>query len=91
MIFEWDEAKSRRNLADRRLPFDAAVAMFDGPILETIDSRCDYGEIRMKVLGAVRGVCLVCVYTDRGEVRRIISLRLANRKERDDYRAAYAG
>lgn len=91
MIFEWDEAKSHRNLADRRLPFDVAVAMFDGPVWESADSRRDYGEIRMKAIGVVRGVCLVCVYTDRGEVRRIISLRLANRKERDDYRAAYPG
>lgn len=91
MIFEWDGAKSRRNATDRHLPFDLAVAMFDGPTLEMIDARRDYGEIRIKTIGAVRGLCLVCVYTDRGETRRIISLRLGNRKERDDYRAAYPG
>jgi len=91
MVFEWDEAKSQRNFADRRLPFDVAVALFDGATLEAIDARRDYGELRIKAIGAVRTVCLVCVYTDRGNVRRIISLRLANRKERDDYRAAYPG
>lgn len=91
MVFEWDEAKSLRNLADRRLPFDAAVAMFDGSTLEAIDARRDYGELRVKAIGAVRGICLVCVYTDRESVRRIISLRAANRKERDEYRAAYPG
>jgi uncharacterized DUF497 family protein len=91
MVFEWDEAKSQRNFADRRLPFDAAVAMFDGPTLEIVDARRDYGELRMKAIGAIRGTRLVCVYTDRGSARRIISLRLANRKERDDYRAAYPG
>ncbi len=42
-------------------------------------------------IGAVRGIVLVCVYVDRGEVRRIISLRAANRKERDAYRTAYPG
>jgi len=91
MVFEWDEAKSQRNFADRRLPFDVAVVLFDGPTLEAIDDRRDYGELRMKAVGIVRTVCLVCVYTDRGDVRRIISLRSANRKERDDYRAAYPG
>jgi len=91
MIFEWDEAKSQRDAVDRHLPYDLAVVMFDAPTLETIDGRRDYGEIRIKAIGTVRGICMVCIFTDRGEVRRIISLRLANRKERDDYRAAYQG
>lgn len=91
MIFEWDAAKSELNALSRDLPFDLAVVMFDGPTLEAVDDRRDYGEVRIRALGAVRGVCLVCVYTDRGDVRRIISLRLANRRERDDYRAAQAG
>ncbi len=89
MLFEWDEAKSARNAALRGLPFEIAVALFDDLTLETEDARRDYGEIRIKALGVVRGIYLVCVYTDRGEVRRIISLRMASRKERDDYRAAY--
>ncbi len=89
MIFEWDYAKSHRNAIDRRLPFDLALALFDGPTLETVDVRREYGEIRIKAIGIVRGVCLVCVYTDRDDIRRIISLRLANRKERDGYRTSY--
>jgi uncharacterized DUF497 family protein len=91
MIFEWDEAKSRRNAVDRHLPFDLAIVMFDTPTLETIDGRRDYGEIRVKAIGAVRGVCMVCIFTDRGEVRRIISVRLATSRERDEYRATYQG
>ena len=91
MIFEWDEAKSHRNAVDRHLPFDLAVILFDNPTLEAIDDRQDYGEIRIKAIGVVRTLCLVCVFTDRGDVRRIISLRQANRKERDDYRATYQG
>jgi uncharacterized DUF497 family protein len=91
VIFEWDVAKSRRNAVDRHLPFDVAIAMFDGPTLEMIDARREYGEIRIKAIGAVRNVCLVCIYTDRGDVRRIISLRVAKGKERDDYRAAHQG
>jgi uncharacterized DUF497 family protein len=87
MIFEWDQAKSDRNAAARHLPFDVGVALFDGPTLEALDERRDYGEIRVRAIGVVRGLCMVCVYTDRGDIRRIISLRLASRKERDGYRA----
>lgn len=95
MIFEWDDAKSLRNLKERRLPFEVAIPMFDLPTLEIEDTRCDYGETRIKAIGCVRDILLACVYTDRqtetGLVRRIISLRLAHRKERDGYRAAYPG
>lgn len=91
MRFEWDAAKSARNARDRRLPFDIAMALFDNRTLEVRDLRFDYGERRTKAIGIVRGVVLVCVYCDRDSVRRIISLRVANRKERHAYRAAYPG
>lgn len=91
MIFEWDEAKSRANARDRFLPFDVAAAMFDGPTLEIVDSRRDYGEVRIRAIGEVGGFYLTCIYTARGDTRRIISLRLANRRERHDYRAKSPG
>ncbi len=78
-------------MIERRLPFEAAVVMFDGPTFEMIDARRDYGEIRVKAIGVVNGRYLACIYTDRADIRRIISLRMANGKERDDYRAAYPG
>ena len=91
MIFEWDRAKSAANTRERGLPFEVAAALFDGPTLEAVDDRRDYGEKRIRAIGSVRGVVLVCVYVDRGDVRRIISLRAANRKERNGYRATYQG
>ncbi|HXL98437.1 MAG TPA: BrnT family toxin [Rhizomicrobium sp.] len=91
MIFEWDAAKSARNARERGLPFDVAMAIFDRSTLEAPDVRRDYGESRIKAVGVVQGVALVCVYSDRNAVRRIISLRIANRKERHAYRAAYPG
>ncbi len=63
--------------------------MFDGPIIEQTDRRQDYGEVRMQAVGAVGGLILLCVYTDRDTARRIISLRRANRRERDAYRATF--
>jgi uncharacterized protein len=89
MIFEWDEEKSARNPRQRGLPFAIATAIFDGPTLEQTDRRRDYGELRIKATGEVEGRVLVCVYTDRGDYRRIISLRAAKRKERDAYHQAF--
>lgn len=91
MMFEWDSAKSAKNARERGLPFEIGAAVFDNPTLEVPDARYNYGETRIKALGIVRGLILVCVYNDRGDIRRIISLRVANRKERNAYRSAYPG
>jgi uncharacterized protein len=89
MVFEWDRAKSDRNESERGLPFELAVLLFDGLTIERVDERRHYGETRIRAIGVVGNMTLHCVYTQRGEVRRIISLRYANRKERDAYRATH--
>ena len=91
MEFEWEVAKGERNRIERGLPFELAIVMFDRPVIESIDGRRDYGEVRVRAIGVVGGVVLHCVYTERGSVRRIISLRNANRRERHAYRATYPG
>ena len=83
MLFEWDDAKSNRNLRDQQLDFASAALIFDGPVQTAIDDRRDYGEERIIAIGEVDGVVLVVVYTDRGEVRRIISARHASKRERE--------
>jgi len=90
MDFEWDAAKSAGNAVARGLPFDLAILLFDRPVLQRIDDRQDYGEVRVRAIGMIGDVILHCVYADRGDMRRIISLRHANRKERDAYRATQA-
>ena len=89
MEFAWDAAKSAKNKAERGLPFQLAILLFRRPVLRCVDDRQDYGEVRIKAIGLVGDRALHCVYTDRGEVRRIISLRHANRRERDDDRATF--
>jgi len=91
MDFEWDAAKSERNRIARDLPFTVAIELFDGRFIEQVDSRHDYREIRLWAIGIAGGLILVCVYTDRGPVRRIISLRRAKRSERNAYRAGEGG
>jgi uncharacterized DUF497 family protein len=82
MLFEWDEAKSRRTLSERGFGFDYAARIFLGPTLEKQDDRRDYGEVRMQAIGEVAGDVLFVAYTDRSDARNVISARLANRKER---------
>jgi uncharacterized DUF497 family protein len=82
MIFEWDDAKSRRNLRERGFGFDHAATIFSGATLERQDERRNYAEIRVQAIGCAGDDILFVVYTDRGDVRHIISARLASRKER---------
>ena len=82
MIFDWHDGKHERNLRERGFGFDFAAMIFEGRVLTQIDSRQDYGEVRVKAIGAVDGIVLVVVYTDRDDVRWIISARKANKKER---------
>ena len=82
MIFEWDEAKHARNIRERGFGFRFASKIFGDPVLEREDRREDYGETRVVAIGEYRGVILVVTYTERSGVRRIISARRANRKER---------
>ena len=87
MLFEWDEAKSRRTLNERGFGFDYAARIFRGPTLEKRDDRRDYGETRMQAVGQVGDDVLFVVYTDRDNSRHIISARLASRKERISWRS----
>ncbi len=82
MEFEWDNAKSDRNRRERGFGFDYAAWIFDGPTIEAVDARRLYGEVRIRAIGRVDDNVLVVIYTDRGQSRRIISARKANRRER---------
>ena len=86
MEFEWDDAKSERNRRERGFDFATAALIFSGPVQTVVDERRDYGEERIIAIGEIDGEVLVLVYTDRGQVRRIISARRANRKERETWR-----
>ena len=88
MHFDWDLAKSERNRQERGFGFDFATLIFDGDTMEWSDARRDYGEVRVRAVGEADGVVLHVVFTDRGNTRRIISARVANRKERNQWHAS---
>jgi uncharacterized DUF497 family protein len=85
MEFEWDSIKSQRNIEKHGIDFTDAVRIFERPTLTVVDNRHDYGEKRIVAMGMVEDVILYVVYTVRDDIRRIISARRANRRERKKY------
>ena len=45
------------------------------------DARFDYGEPRFTTVGVLESRMVILVWTPRGEIRRIISMRKANERE----------
>lgn len=87
MKFEWDEAKNLDNIAKHGLDFADAPEVFNGPVLERLDTRFDYGEERWIAIGLARNVlCVALIFTERtSDVIRIISFRKADKYEREAY------
>ena len=85
MTYEWDEAKSRINLAKHRLSFEDAEQVLSGPCVTFEDDRFDYGEQRLITLGSLAGRVVVIAHAPRVERTRIISMRKGNRREQEIY------
>ena len=84
--FEWDEDKARTNLTRHRVSFLTAAEIFASEIMERIDDREDYGEVRFIALGRVDTQVYRVVFTPRGKgLIRIISAQKASRDEREFY------
>ena len=87
MRFEWDSEKARRNVAKDGVSFEEATSAFADPLSVTVfDPDRSDDEERFVLQGASStGRLVVVVHADRGEVIRIISARLATRRERRSY------
>lgn len=81
MMIEFDPAKRQLTLDNRGLDMARAEEIFDGTSITIEDDRRDYGETRLITVGFMDGRMVVVVWTQRGETRRIISLRKANDRE----------
>jgi uncharacterized protein len=84
MLFEWDESKRRANLAKHHIDFRDAKRVFDGPVIESMESHS--GEDRTFAIGLMEDIEIVVVYVMRRERRRIISARRAHCNERQEYK-----
>lgn len=86
-MYEWSDDKARRNLAKHGVSFfEAARAFADPHGLDAPDEAHSSHEIRrLRLAKSPRGRVLVVSYTARSAAVRIISARLASRKERARY------
>jgi uncharacterized protein len=84
--FTWDPHKNRINVRRHGLAFADAALIFEGPTVESIDDRFDYGETRVYAIGVVNGIELTVIYTDRDQGdRHIISAWKSEPHERRYY------
>jgi uncharacterized DUF497 family protein len=84
----FDPKKSERNIRLRGISFDKAFEFDFGSAIFDQDTRKDYGEVRTLALGYLGETLHALVFTVRHGTIRVISLRRANRKERNKYEIA---
>jgi uncharacterized DUF497 family protein len=87
ITFEWDAAKARANAERHGVTFEEAITAFGDPLSSTIpDPDHSQDEEQCVLLGfSSRRRLLVVVHTDRGDTIRIISARLASKREKRSY------
>ena len=85
MKIEFDLVKRQATLKHRGLDMADAGEFFEGSTITVTDDRKDYGEARYISVGRIEGRMIVVVWTPRGVVRRIISMRKANDREQEIY------
>jgi uncharacterized DUF497 family protein len=87
MKIEYDPIKRAQTWAERELDFARSLEVFQGMHLTGTDERRNYAEVRFITVGKLDGRLVVLVWTLRGEVRRIISMRKANEREKAHFEA----
>lgn len=87
MRIEFDPAKDVVNLAKHGISLQAAAGFDWDTAIETEDDRFDYGELRFVALGFIGESLYAMVFTEGSDDDsiRVISLRLAEKRERRDY------
>ncbi|MBF0282023.1 MAG: BrnT family toxin [Zetaproteobacteria bacterium] len=77
----WDEAKNMINSKKHGVSFSDASGFEWRRALTLLDERTDYGEERFVSISTIDERLHVMVWTPRGDQKRIISLRKANKRE----------
>jgi uncharacterized protein len=82
---DFDPAKDKINIASHGLSLSFAKKLIWDEALVWVDPRFEYDELRMVGLVPEGNRLYYVAFVDRGEVRRIISLRNAERREVKHY------
>lgn len=86
MSYQWDPRKAASNQEKHGVDFAGAVGVFEDEWALTIKEEYVEGEQGLVTMGMdFLGRVLVVVYTYRGEAIRLISARVATRRERRTY------
>lgn len=87
MQFEWDKQKAGQNLIKHGVAFEEASTVFGDTLSITIyDKMHSIKEDRFITIGMSRSLrILVVVHADLDDIVRIISSRVANKSERNQY------
>jgi uncharacterized DUF497 family protein len=85
VLIEFDPVKSAANVRERGIGFDRFGDLEFDTAISVEDSRRDYGERRLRVIGFIDGRLHAAVITPRGDAIRVISLRRANIREEKAY------
>jgi uncharacterized DUF497 family protein len=87
MKFEWDQTKATANLKKHSVSFEEAKTVFNNPLAVIFDDEAhSIDERREIIIGhSQQNRLLLIAFTERSSTIRIISARLAIRKEREDY------
>jgi len=81
MEFDFDPAKDAINRAKHGLSLADAVRLDWKNAVIWPDTRFDYGEARMSALSHIGTRLYFVAFVDRGQMRRVITFRKANKKE----------
>ena len=84
LLFEYDEKKSKQNLAKHGIDFDAAQSLWNDPYLLEIPAKTT-DEVRFLVIGTINQKHWSAVITYRGNNIRIISVRRSRVEEANFY------
>ncbi len=87
MEFEWDESKAAANLKKHGVSFEEAKTVFDNVLAVIFDDEAhSVGQRREIIIGHSQNNRLLLIsFAERSNTIRIISARLATRREREDY------
>jgi uncharacterized DUF497 family protein len=82
--FEWDETKRLKNIEKHGIDFVRADLIFDGlhvlKLAKTVQR-----EVRWTAIGMIDDVHVTAIFTKRGGVIRLISMRRSRNEERREY------
>ncbi len=85
MHITYDEAKNQANIAKHGVDMALANSLEWETLMAIEDNRREYGEPRMIGYALMGERLFNVIFVDRGNARRIISLRKANNREKKHY------